>query len=99
MPTITTQSIGAVGAPLVTSPISSQAARATQVSVSAGVQKNQNQARASASATDAKPTNKRTIQDEARTEGVFGEEESGGQEPDSDSEAAKNPPGSFSRLA
>jgi hypothetical protein len=99
MPTLTTQSIGAVGAPLVTAPISAQAARASQASIAAGAQRNLNQARASASATEVKPGSKRSIQDEARAEGAFGEEDSGGQQQESDSGGAREPPGSFSRMA
>jgi hypothetical protein len=99
MPTLTTQSIGALGAPMVSSPVASQAARASQTNLAAGVQKSQNQARASESATQAKPTKKRSIQDEARTEGVFGEEESGGEQQESDSAPPRQAPGSFSRIA
>jgi hypothetical protein len=99
MPTLTTQSIGAIGAPLVTSSIAAQAARVSQTNLAPGAQKTQTQLRASASSTQAKPDGKRSIQDEARAEGVFGEEESGGQQQDSDSSGAREPPSGFSRIA
>jgi hypothetical protein len=99
MPTLTTQSIGAIGAPLVSSPVAAQAARTVQNNLSPGAQKGQNQVKASSSATEAKPANKRSVQDEARTEGIFGEEESGGEQQESEGEAARSPPGNFSLIA
>lgn len=98
MPTLTTQSIGANVAPIVNSPIAAQAARASQNSFVAGVQKSQNKQRASESATDAKASKRRSIQDEARAEGLFGEEsESQEQQPDSQEPGHK--PRGFNRVA
>jgi hypothetical protein len=99
MPTLTTQSIGAVGAPMVTSSIAAQAARASQTNLAPGAQKTQTQLRATASSTQLKSAGKRSIQEDARTEGVFGEEESGGQQQEGDPSGGREPPSGFSRIA
>jgi hypothetical protein len=98
MPTLSTQSIGAAGAPIANAPVAAQAARASQTAVVAGVQNTLNQQRANESATVNKIGKRRSIQDETRTEGVFGEE---AQE---DKEKGESPPGrgsssGFTRVA
>lgn len=98
MPSLLTQSIGATGASIVNAPTVAQGARASQNSIIAGVQKSQVQRRANESATDAKAGKKRSVQDEARVEGVFGEEsDNQGQQPDS--QGTERKPGGFNRVA
>lgn len=84
MPSLTTQSIGIVGAPLANSSHAAQVSRASQAGVQAGVQQNQNAVRAINSATSAQRAAQRSIQDEARAEGVFeeGSEDSPNRETD-----------------
>jgi hypothetical protein len=85
MSSLTTQSIGIVGAPLANASHAVQIARASQAGVQAGVQQNQNAVRAINSATSAQKSAQRSIQDEARPEGVFeeGSEDNHNQDTDS----------------
>jgi hypothetical protein len=98
MPTISTQSIGVIGVPLVTTPQVVNAARSAENGVKAALSKDQNKARAAKSATSVQANESRSVQDEARIEGVFGE----GSEPedgDGQREGQPKSPGSFHRTA
>jgi hypothetical protein len=73
MPSLTTQSIGMVGAPLANTSQAAQLSRASQAGVQAGVQQNYNAIRAIHSATQVQSGPKRSVQSEPRAEGVFEE--------------------------
>jgi hypothetical protein len=73
MASLTTQSIGLVGAPLANTSHAAQLSRASQAGVQAGVQQNQNAVRATHSATGAQKGPRRSIQEEPRPEGLFEE--------------------------
>jgi hypothetical protein len=73
MPSLTTQSIGVLGAPMANSPHAVQLSRASQAGVQAGVQQSQNAIRAVHSATQVQQGAQRSIQSEARAEGAFEE--------------------------
>ena len=75
MATLTTQSIGVVGAQVTASQFPANQVRATQVAQQAGVQQRQNQARASQSATKASADKDRSIDQEGRVEGAFDDQE------------------------
>ncbi len=85
MPSLTTQSIGVLGAPLTNSSHAVQLSRASQAGVQAGVQQNHNAIRAIESATKVQQGLQRSIQEEVRPEGAFeqGSEDSGEPLPDS----------------
>lgn len=73
MPSLTTQSIGIVGAPLANTGQAAQLSRASQAGVQAGVQHNHNAIRAIHSATQVQKGFERSVQKERRAEGVFEE--------------------------
>ena len=77
MPTLTTQSIGVVGAQITANTYPAAQARASEASTQSGVQRAQNQARAVSSATKAQGDKNRSVQEEKRAEGVFADHEEG----------------------
>jgi len=85
MPSISTQSIGVVGAPLANTSQAAQLSRASQAGVQAGIQHNHTAVQALHSATQVKKGPQRPIQEERRAEGVF---EEGSDEQDSESSEA-----------
>ena len=93
MPSLTTQSIGTLGAPLANSAHAVQLARASQAGVQAGVQQNHNAVRAIHSATDMQQRSKRPIQAEARPARAFEEDSQDGSEnSDGDSQNKQGTP-------
>jgi len=86
MPSLTTQSIGMVGAPLANTSQAAQLSRASQAGVQAGVQQNHNAIRAIHSATQVQRGPERSVQSEQRAEGVF---EEGSEDRDEQSSSAE----------
>jgi len=76
MDTRITQSIGVIGGQVLNSQFAANQVRATQVAQQAGVQARDNKARASQSATTVSVRDKdRSIDQEGRVEGAFGDQE------------------------
>lgn len=75
MATLTTQSIGVVGAQVTASQFPANQVRATQVAQQAGVQQRENQARANRSATTVSDDKNRSIAQDGRVEGAFADQE------------------------
>ena len=98
MPTISTQSIGVIGVPMVTTPQVANAARSAENGVKAALSKDQNKVRAAKSATSVQSNESRSVQDEARIEGVFGEG-SEQQEGEAQQEGNSKSSGRFHRTA
>lgn len=89
MPSLTTQSIGALGGPLANSPHAVQLSRSSQAGVQAGLQQENNAVRATHSATKLQQGVQRSIQAEARPEGAFEEGSEDRDEPLDDSPLSK----------
>ncbi len=89
MASLTTQSIGMVGAPLANTSHAAQLSRASQAGVQAGIQQKDNTVRAAHSATKAQNGQQRAIKSEPRPEGIFEEEDQGRGEQSKESEGAK----------
>jgi hypothetical protein len=85
MSSLTTQSIGIIGAPLANASHAVQLSRASQAGIQAGVQQNQNAVRATHSATNVQRRSQRSIQSEARPEGAFEEGSEDSETPSKDS--------------
>jgi len=98
MPTLTTQSIGVVGAQIQAGQYPAAQARATEANTQSGVQRAHNQSRAMSSATRVQGDKNRSIQEEKRAEGAFAEHDED-QDEGSQPQGTPTKGGRFNRVA